>query len=158
MANSDNSSASIRSNLTKIYQQLPPKKKQMVQLFSVIYGPVSRTDFLSCLTPCAIKNEDDKAFNGKTLKLYLDNLIDLGVLIQEKGKGPQCHPLLVEIVTRDAIKSGCFELFVKMSQQQLFNNRYVRYGWENWDFLRKVRIAVYRQKISMQCWKSLTST
>ena len=148
MFNSYPNSPQIRSKLTQIYQKLPEKEKQMVRLFSVIYEPVNRTAFLSCLTPSGIKDEKEKAFNSKTLKPYLDRLISLGLILQEGTKAPQCHPLLAEIATRDAIKTGDFETLAKVVEEKFpINKRYMYMFETNVKFLRELRLCIYRHQL-----------
>ena len=144
MNNSNLDYTSIRNDLNQIYQELSTVSKKIVQLFSIIYGTINRNDFISCVSSCRIRDDKDKALTLKTLGQYINNLIDLGVLVQKRGKGAQCHPLLTEIATRDAVKQKSFELFAKITEQKLSNNSsYSRYCWEDWYFLRKIRIAVY---------------
>ena len=145
MSSPNNNATSIRNHLTQIYDQLSSIEKQIVQLYSVIYGPISRSEFLSCVNSCDLKDENNKLFNAKNLKKYIDKLINLEVLIQERGKGPQCNPLLVEIATRESVKEKAFQLFAKISERQLSRNSSYSsyYYWGDWSFLRKIRIAIY---------------
>ena len=150
MLNSYTNPDKIRNQLIKIYQELPPKERQMVQLFSVIYEPVSRTSFMSCLGYAGIRDDNGKAFISKTLKPYIDRLLDLGVIRQQQGESPQCHPLLAEIATRDAIKEGNFENFARIAEKQLpSKGHYTIYRNQNPAyFLRGLRFGIYRRKLN----------
>ncbi|MCS6815410.1 MAG: hypothetical protein NZ772_17805 [Cyanobacteria bacterium] len=44
-----------------------------------------------------------------SLKSSVDRLLKAGVLIQPVGQSLQCHPLLSEIATRDAVEAEQFE-------------------------------------------------
>ena len=109
----------LRQQLAQTYQQLPPLPKQIVQLFSVIYEPVNRTAFLKCLNGIGVKPEKGSSFNNKTLKPHLEYLLEENLLIQERGKSPQCHPLIAEIATRDAIQAGVWSQMVQVVETYL---------------------------------------
>lgn len=139
--------AERRSKLVAAYRQLPELERQMVQLFSVIYEPISRTIFLECLNFLGVKDESGRTFFAKTLKPYLDRLIAAEILIQESGHGPQCHPLLVEIATRDAVEAEVFESFVSAVENcfpvPMSWNGQVRNFRNSLQFIREVRIGIY---------------
>src|SRR5579883_3654221 len=87
----------LRAQLTQTYRHLAPPDQKIVQLFSVIYEPTNRNSFMSCLSHIGALDENHKPFVSKTLSRHIDGLLALGLLIQETGQGPQCHPLLTEI-------------------------------------------------------------
>lgn len=123
----------------------------MLQLFSVIYEPISRASFMVCLNLVGETDAKGKAFTNAALKPYIDRLLALGLLVQNSGQGPQCNPLLVEVSTRDAIQSNRFETFAKVVQEKLpISTRWKngpRYFTSENQFIREVRIGIYRKNV-----------
>ncbi|MFM7449251.1 MAG: DEAD/DEAH box helicase [Leptolyngbyaceae cyanobacterium] len=146
-----NNTAQIRSQLVAAYRQRPPLEQQMLQLFSLLYTPVSRTVFLDCFNQLGIRDDQDRLLNSNLLRPHLDALLQANLLIQGRGQGPQCHPLLVEIATRDAIQSQHFEAMAKAVQEK----NPIPSAWKNGprqfrseaQLVREVRIGLYRQDI-----------
>jgi len=137
-----------RSQLIAEYQTLSPLKRLILQLFSVIYHPVSRTDVKNCLRALGIHDKNNNSFTAKTLKPEIDELIKLGLLLQDKGKSPQCNPLIAEVATRDAIKQGNFERFVSVSSQKLRQKTGIQLYYQQLPcLLRHFRLYIYRQEI-----------
>jgi superfamily II DNA or RNA helicase len=141
----------LRRQMVDRYRALPELNQQILQLFSVIYGPVSRATFLECLNRAGIHDAKRKPFVVATLKSSLDTLIAGGFLIQEKSQGPQCQPLLSEVATRDAIKAGTFGTWVEAVEACIP----IRQSWKNGprsfsseaQFVREVRIGLYRKDL-----------
>jgi hypothetical protein len=143
--------AKLRMQYLANYHKLPSLERRMLQLFSVIYEPVSRATFVECFNQAAFKDEKKKPvyLTAATLKPYIERLLALNLLTQERGKSPQCQPLLTEIVTRDAVEAGFFEKLVKAVHTVMP----VPERWQGGgrifssdrQFLREVRIGIYRQ-------------
>ncbi len=151
-SNSRANSDLLRSQLAKDYHQLPALEQSIVQLFSVIYESINRTSFLECFTYVGARNEKGQLFNASTLKPYIDKLLAAGLLVQPIGQGPQCHPLLVEVATRDAVKAGRFDALVKAVQEKIpVKTRWEdgpRYFKSKSQLLREVRIGLYSHSLS----------
>lgn len=164
MLASESELVTIRQQLERTYHQLPQIKKQIVRLFSVIYEPVNRTTFLKCIDAVGEKQDNGKAFNSKTLKPHLEYLLEQNLLIQEPGKSPQCHPLLAEIATRDAIQAGVWEKMVKVMETNLpiptyYGNKEARRYNSIEQLLREIRIGIYRQDLKfvsqqLECYQT----
>lgn len=141
-----------QTQLAQTYRQLLPLEEKIVQLFSVIYEPLNRTSFLECLNYIGARDKNYKPFVNATLKPYIDGLLATGLLVQEQGQGPQCHPLLVEIATRSAVKANCFEVMAKTVHDKLG----VKARWQDGplyfqresQFIREVRIGLYSHNLS----------
>jgi superfamily II DNA or RNA helicase len=152
MINSNADSEKLRTQLANDYRQLPALEQKIIQLFSVIYEPINRTLFLECLNDIGTRNQNGKPFANSSLKPHIDKLLAAGLLVQYMGQGPECHPLLAEIATRDALHEGQFEPMAKTVQEKLP----IRTCWENGprlfqskrQLLREVRIGIYRQDIN----------
>ncbi|MBW4607297.1 MAG: DEAD/DEAH box helicase [Hassallia sp. WJT32-NPBG1] len=152
MTDSEADNQKLQTQLAQTYRQLPPLEEKIVQLFSVIYEPINRTSFLDCLNYIGARDQNYKPFTNATLKPYIDGLLAAGLLVQEQGQGPQCHPLLVEIATRSAVKAGCFEVMAKTVHDKLG----VKARWQDGplyftresQFIREVRIGFYSHNLS----------
>ncbi|HEY9849785.1 MAG TPA: hypothetical protein V6D28_10025 [Leptolyngbyaceae cyanobacterium] len=153
MTDFDTTPASSYQQLAQAYRHSSIVEQKIIQLFSVIYEPISRTLFLDCLNYIGVRHEDGKTFTNLTLKPYIDKLLATNLLIQESGQGPQCHPLLTEIATRDAaVKTGWFETLAATVQEKLpimlhYTNG-PRYFHNQRQLFREIRIGIYRQNLS----------
>jgi SNF2 family DNA or RNA helicase len=140
-----------RAQILDRYRKLDPSKRKIVQLFSVIYEPISRATFLNCLNYAGIRDQDEKVVSAAMLKTRIDRFIADEILIQNSGQGPQCNPLIVEIATRDAIKEGNFEAMAAAVEVQIpIRTGYggsPRYFNNEQQFLREVRIGIYKGNI-----------
>lgn len=119
MTNSNADTPKLQTQLAQAYHQLPPLTQKIVQLFSVIYEPINRTSFMNCLNQTGALDENNKQFVNKTLSRHIDGLLEAGLLVQESGQGPQCHPLLTEIATRDLVQTGRFEILATAVEEKL---------------------------------------
>jgi superfamily II DNA or RNA helicase len=151
MPNSDPDTVKLRAQLTEGYRNLSPFEQKIVQLFAVIYEPVSRTAFLECINQINRLDKNAKPLIAKTLKPYIDKLLEAGLLVQESGQGAQCHLLLLEIATRDTLRAGYFETMVEVMDEKLPINSYrgngPRYFTSDRQLMREVRIGFYRQDL-----------
>ena len=150
MIDSNTNTVKLRRQVVEEYHKLSSLEQMMVQVFSVIYEPISKTAFVRCLNQTGVQDESSKPFTPQTLIPYLDRLLESGLLVQENGQGLQCHPLLVEIATRDAVKAGHFETLATVVQERLpievLWNDARRFKGEH-QLMREVRIGIYRQDI-----------
>ncbi|GAB4228809.1 MAG: DEAD/DEAH box helicase [Elainellaceae cyanobacterium] len=143
----------VRSLLAKVYEGLPPLEKVIAQLFAVIYEPVNRTLLVNCLNHLEAKERGGKHFTAPSVKPYLDRLQNVEVIVQQSGYGPQCHPLLTEIITRDAVKTGRFDSLVTVAEKGFPLSR----RWKDGPFsfsndrqlIRAVRVGIYRQDLKL---------
>jgi superfamily II DNA or RNA helicase len=151
MVNSTTDTENIRHLLVKTYKALPPVEQVMVQLFSVIYEPVSRAVFVNCMNHLRAEDRNGQLFNTSSIKAPIDRLTNVGILVQQSGNGPQCHPLLTEIATRDAVKAKRFETLVQAVDKAFpmprrYKNGPIAYSNDN-QIIRQVRIGVYRKDL-----------
>jgi superfamily II DNA or RNA helicase len=145
-----------RSKIVETYRALPKLEQRIIQLFSVIYEPISQSTFLKCLNHVNTGQTDNKlvAIANKlvtiaTIKPHIEKLISAKLLIQEKAQLLKCEPLLVEIATREAIKEGNFEIFVNTLETcisiPLDWTGNVRCFGSRAQLIREVRIGIYRK-------------
>jgi SNF2 family DNA or RNA helicase/tetratricopeptide (TPR) repeat protein len=141
----------VRDRLVKAYRQLTKLEQEIIQLSSVIYGPVNRTVLLDCLNQTGTRDSSGKPFTGSSLRPYLERLLQAELLTQERNQGPQCHPLLVEIATRDAIRLGRFDRLVQAIEAKIpIHTSWKggpRYFSSEAQLIREVRIGLYRQDL-----------
>ena len=151
MPDSQVDSAKLYENLTASYRKLLPLEKQMIQVFAIAYEPVNRSVYFDCLLQLGIKDKDNKHFTGISLKTYIDRFLKLGLLTQDRSQGAQCNASLIDIVMRDAVKSGQFEKIVNVIELQIPVPSYGRTDSRTFrsesQFIREVRIGIYRQDI-----------
>jgi hypothetical protein len=137
-----------RSSLVRKYDSLSELERQLLQLYAVIYAPVSKKDAISCINAYGRARGQQRSLKNKDLTAHINSLIQKQVLLTQGGQGQFCHPLLVEIVTRDAVRDGVFEAIVKVVEQQLpiptvpWNKSLRHYASEQ-QLLREVRIGLY---------------
>lgn len=142
----------LQAHIAEKYRKQPLLEQKIVQLCSVIYEPFTITSLVNCLERASIYDDKSKLFVSKTLTPYIDKLIADGSVVQEQKLGYRCHPLLMEIATRDAVKSGDFPLFAS----SVALGQPIRVLWEDgprnfqndFQFIREVRIGLYSQDLN----------
>ena len=152
MIRTDVETNGLRQHLIHTYQQLSPLDQQILQLFAVIYEPIGRSTVLKCLHHAQIHDASNHKFTSSVLKRHLDDLENTGLLLPEARQGLQCHPLLVESVTRDAHQSGHFERYAQAVEQTIP----IRARWSGgplWfrseqQLMRTARIGIYREDLA----------
>ncbi|MGJ5634513.1 hypothetical protein, partial [Nostoc sp. CALU 1950] len=105
-------STKLQTQLSHIYFELHPSVQKVIQLFSVIYTPIDKNSFVSCISKTGALDENNKPWGTKTLSPQIDKLLKAGLLVQSSRQGAECHPLLIEIATRHAVQTGQFEILV----------------------------------------------
>lgn len=144
-----NSSQIQTKLLAKKYFELHPCVQKIIQLFAVIYAPIDKNSFISCLSKTGALDENNRPWVTKTLSSQIDKLVKSGLLVQESRLGPECHPLLTEIATRHAVQTGQFEIQVMAVEEKLP----IRKHWQNESrmfqslnqCIREIRIGFYRK-------------
>jgi SNF2 family DNA or RNA helicase len=142
----------LQAQLADKYRKQPLLEQKIVQLCSVIYEPFTILSLVNCLERAGICDEKSKLFVSKTLTPRIDKLIEHGLVVQENKQGYRCHALLMEIATRDAVKSGDFPGFAKA----VGLGQPLRVFWEDGprsfqndlQFVREVRIGLYSQDLN----------
>ena len=137
-----------RASLVRKYDNLDEQDRELLRLYSVVYAPVGKDKMLTCST-AYFQLIDLPVLARKDLLSKINSLLRKKLLTSAGGQGQQCHPLMVEIVTRDATKDGVFEAIVKVVEKQLPVgnapwNRNIRHYNSEYELLREVRIGIYR--------------
>jgi len=139
--------------LEAAYRQLTEVQRTIAQVFAIFYEPVSRANagrVWNIVLPNWAANHRLKPLNPPQFSAQVTKVIQAGVLEQERGMGPRCPELLVDIVVRDAIALGTFERIVAGIHAAFpVKRRYNSHGprtFVNEDaWLRELRIAIYCQ-------------
>ena len=143
----------LRSQLFDTYQQQSPIRKSIVQLFSIFYGPTTIANAVTALNQIGITTKTNKKFTHSNLKSQVVKLIEDQLLIYGSGHLPQCHPLIVEMVTRNAVELDIFEPMLR-AVANIFHPRRnyvgradrIRHICRSKDELyREARLALYDQ-------------
>ncbi len=143
----------VRSQLFDTYQQQSSLRKSIVQLLSVFYGPTSIAHIATALNYIGLTTKAGKPFTPSNLKPHISALIESQLLSYGAGHLPQCHPLIVEMVTRNAVELDIFESMAQ-GVRSLFHPRRpsggranrIRHVCRSQDELyREARLALYEQ-------------
>ncbi|MEH1853694.1 MAG: DEAD/DEAH box helicase [Nostoc sp.] len=149
MINLATDTTKLQTQLADKYFKLHPSIQKIIQLFSVIYAPIDKNSFVSCISKTDALDENNKPWVTKTLSPQIDKLLKSGLLVQESRSGAECHPLLTEIATRHAVQTGQFEMLVTAVEEKLpirtHWNRDSRLFYSLRQCIREIRIGIYRQ-------------
>ncbi len=74
MINLANDTTKLQTKLAHIYFELHPSLQKIIQLFSVIYAPIDKNSFVSCLSKTGALDESNKPWVTKTLSPQIDKL------------------------------------------------------------------------------------
>jgi hypothetical protein len=142
--------SALRVKLVQSYHDLPEQAQELVQLYAIIYAPVGKVKLLDCFNLYSTATQQQETLDLKALGALVAQLSEQRLLVTHSNYGPQCHPLLVEIATREALQQGHFEPMAKAVQAK-FPVR--THGWNKAlrlfqtedEFIREVRIGLYRR-------------
>ncbi len=139
-----------RQKLVATYQSLVELDRSIVQLFSVIYTPVSRNLFFECFQKTGLWGLTP--LTAAALKPYLDRLLTNDLLIPTAKNTLQINPLIAEIATRAVVTAGRFTLIAQVVAEKLpiAKHRYSgQRQFENrGEFIREVRLGLYSNDLS----------
>jgi Helicase conserved C-terminal domain len=141
----------FRAQLNREFHQLPPLEEKIIQLLSVFYEPISRTLLLESLNFIGARDSNYKSFVSSTLRPYIEGLLAKNLIVQSSINALQCHPLLVETVTRSAVKAQCFTAMaeaVRQKQPVRTSSSGIRYFDRTGEFIREARIGIYLQDVN----------
>ncbi|MBD1912395.1 MULTISPECIES: DEAD/DEAH box helicase [unclassified Leptolyngbya] len=143
----------IREQLVKQYRALSPLDQCIVQLFSIAYEPMRRSVFTTCFQNTGIRDSKGKPVNKNLLLERLNQLLAAELLIDDKDQDPRCHPLLIEVATRDALKAKRFDALANAVQDNLPIHAYGKNGPYYFNspdqLIRQVRISFYSQNLKV---------
>ncbi|MBW4428348.1 MAG: hypothetical protein KME50_28905 [Nostoc desertorum CM1-VF14] len=67
MTNLANDTTKLQTQLAHIYFELHPSLQKIIQLFSIIYAPIDKNSFVSCISKTGALDEKNKPWGTKTL-------------------------------------------------------------------------------------------
>jgi SNF2 family DNA or RNA helicase len=136
-----------------IYQNESTTNQQILQLLSVIYESLYRTDILDFVNLIGLNNEG-KQYNSRTLKPIIEHLLEKELLVESETKYNSkrigCNALIVETATRDTIKNNTFEKYVALLQEKIpishnnWGKKLRKFNSEE-QLIREIRIGIYSQ-------------
>lgn len=140
----------LRSQLFDTYQQQSPLHKSIVQLLSIFYGATSIANIAAALNHIGITTKTGKKVTPSNLKPQITRLIEEQILVYGSGHLPQCHPLIMEMVTRNTVQLKLFEPMLEgvrsVFQFRRQNINRVRHICRSKDELyREARLALYQR-------------
>ncbi len=144
----------LRSQLFKTYQQQASLGTAIVQLLSIFYGPTTITNLVTVLNALGITTKTGKKITPANVKPQVHQLLEDQLLIYGGGHLPQCHPLIVEMVTRHAATLDSFEAMLQ-AVIHTFHPRRSQTGRANRarhicrskdELYREARLALYQQE------------
>jgi len=139
------------------YFQLSAAECILVQLFAVLGRPVNRVEVAQLWSQIIQKPglEQIQHLNQSQFNKRVNSLLEVGVLIQERGQGPRCPDLLIDIAIRDAIELETFEPIAQVIQKPYplkrayCNNEKLYTFRDSSDIMYAFRLAAYHQNISL---------
>lgn len=144
--------SAVRNQLIDCYQQLSAVEQEMLQLLSIAYGFIGRTRLGECFNQYRLSQTDQQSLAYPSIRKLINNLQERELVIAEGGQGIRCHPLVVEVVTRDAIRADRFAPMAQIVEEQqpiqtAKWNRNTRYFANEDQLIREVRFGLYRQDL-----------
>lgn len=139
--------------LHKTYLQLTEVQRSLVQVFAVLYKPSARDVALKCWNAAFSHGKPHgktyKSLDTQSFSTQVTQLIKQECLIQERGQGAHCPKLLIDLVVRDAVQSHTFEAIAQAIEAidpcRRYSHSNTRIFYYENEFLRELRIAIYRQ-------------
>jgi superfamily II DNA or RNA helicase len=143
-----NPDSTQRDRLIQAYHKLPAAEQVLLQLLSVIYGSVPLLKLLNCYNQY-LQNTGQPRVHANTLNPLVKRLTGKRLIVAPSNRGSQCHPLLTEILTREAIAQERFEAMVTAVQEALPLqthgwNQNLRIFTHEDELVREARIGLYR--------------
>ncbi|HSM84021.1 MAG TPA: ATP-dependent helicase, partial [Nodosilinea sp.] len=140
--------AAQRDLLLKTYQKLSPPEQELMQLLSVVYAPVGKAKLLDAYN-CYRQSIQADLLGINAFNPLLTRLSRQGLIESVTNLGSHTHPLITELLTREAIAQGSFEPMVTAVQTTLPIrthgwNKDLRLFANDDEFIREVRIGIYR--------------
>ncbi len=142
-----------QQTLHQAYRQLTDVQKSIVQIFALLYEPTNRERARLCWSEAMLyqygRSDRFDGLESQPFSEEVRKLISQGLLKQERTQGPHCHPLLMEIILRDAVVMGTFEHMARAIETRLPVREHYRSSTRDFrssaEFMRSLRIAIYRQ-------------
>ena len=134
-----------RRKLLAACEELSEQEQTVLQLLSIVYEPTARTSLMQCANKAGIRTSRKVQFTSRTWKPLVDRLKKERLVVEERGK-ISCQPLIVEVLTRQAVRQGRFEKLAAAADETFPGPSTWKYFYYNTyeSFLRDLRLALYR--------------
>ena len=133
-----------KKQLDKI-RALPDPERELLQLLSIIYTPVVRTQLAQCAGRADLRSGTRKITGTAFLDPLLKRLFSDG-LISDTKANLYCLPAIAEVMTREAVRSGRFAAMAEAVMAQAPRSAWSYRNYQSYqDYLRELRIALYRR-------------
>ncbi|MBF0371592.1 MAG: DEAD/DEAH box helicase [Magnetococcales bacterium] len=143
----------VTTPLTDLFDQLPAIEKRVLQLLSILFEFVNRTNLATYLRESGVKGENGKPLTTMALKPIIEKLDRMGLAEINRHASNQfrCSDDVAEYATRSALADGQFTGMAKVVQKQLppipsyysYSNKMSGFerGW------REIRIGIYAHDV-----------
>jgi superfamily II DNA or RNA helicase len=129
------------------YRAHPAAERRILQILSVIYAPINQTNLQKVLHVLQWKDPQGVSLERLMTKPLRERLVGEGLIAYERNL-LQCHPDIVEVLTRETVEEGVFDEIVEVAERVLPvpRHRYASYYYERdrEPELRELRVALYR--------------
>ncbi|MFM2429021.1 MAG: hypothetical protein RLZZ511_234, partial [Cyanobacteriota bacterium] len=104
--------AQQRSVLLKKYNKLTASAKQMLQIMAVQYEPIGKTLAMPMCNGVAQLDSDFVRYTDSKFSTQWKALIAQDLLIQDRGQGYLCNPVIIEVIMREVVATPQFSTIV----------------------------------------------
>ncbi len=135
------------ADLLETYLSYPEAQRRILQVLSVIYQPINQTRLQKVLRQLNWRASDGQPLAEIMAKPFREKILADGLVSREKN-GLQCHPDIIEVLTREAVAADVFSKITRAAEEILPTKEGPYAGYQEMEYLhlRKLRIAVYGGK------------
>ena len=105
----DDNTPELWQVLKESYDALTAAERSLVQVYAVLYEPTNRDIARLCWNAAIADPEKLNPLDAKQFASRVKALVKEGLLSQRYTQGAQCHPLLLDVAVREAVRAGRFE-------------------------------------------------
>ncbi|MFZ4791151.1 MAG: DEAD/DEAH box helicase [Candidatus Competibacteraceae bacterium] len=116
MAFADNQT--LRQSLLAAYEDCPPLDQIVLQFLSIIYEGIGKTALIDYIRLCDLPEFKIKGFPQISLTLVIKRLMEKKLVVKGEYNQIHCHILLIEEMTRRAVRDGGFEVMANVAQEK----------------------------------------
>jgi len=136
--------APANTPLIDAYERYPQAEKAILQVLSIVYQPINQTALQSILDRLEWRTPDGTRLSEIMAKPLRERLLADSLITHEKGL-LQCHPDIVEVLTRTALAEGIFGDIEAAANAvvPVKDGYHQRYREDDPLEVRKLRLALY---------------
>ncbi len=134
------------SPLIEQFKKLSPFEQALLKFLSITYEPAHTTLIVNCLRRLDLKNPRGNKPTTANLSHYFSKFEQLGLFTKEK----QCADEIVEVLSKEAVKEGTFDIYAKTIQDEApVSYYYGKWTTRCWRAMREMRIGIYTQQFDL---------